>query len=294
MRRMLAVAGMALGVGLLGVPGGGARAVEPAPTAAPAGAAELRFVRSGETVGAIPLADLRERCGAQVITLDDPYYGKRKTYRACPLAEVLRLGFGVPVGELPGEDVVFRASDGYARPASRAVVAEEGGFVAFSDADLDHGGAPAWSPIDRRQVDPAPFYVVWTHPEQADSHRYPWPYALVEVEVTTLAERFPNTVPRSAPRGSPAQAGYEIFKSECVACHAMNGEGGKVGPDLNVPRSIVEYRPTEQIMAYIRDPQSFRYTSMPAHKHLSDRQLADLVAYFEAMRNEKHDPGPRS
>ena len=73
----------------------------------------------------------------------------------------------------------------------------------------------------------------------------------------------------------------------------MNGEGGSVGPDLNVPRSIVEYRPADQIKAYVRNPQSFRYTSMPAHPHLTDADLDALVAYFSHMSEHKRDPGPR-
>jgi cytochrome c1 len=35
---------------------------------------------------------------------------------------------------------------------------------------------------------------------------------------------------------------------------------------------------------------------MPPHPHLSDADLDDLVAYFAAMRERKHDPdaAPRS
>jgi cytochrome c2 len=73
-------------------------------------------------------------------------------------------------------------------------------------------------------------------------------------------------------------------------CHSINTEGGKVGPDLNVPRSIVEYRPMEQIKAYIRNPQSFRYTTMPAHPQLTDDDLAALVEYFRAMSTLKYEP----
>ena len=58
-----------------------------------------------------------------------------------------------------------------------------------------------------------------------------------------------------------------------------------------MPRSIVEYRPAEQIKAYVRDPASFRYTSMPPHPGLSDADLDALVAYFAAMKDRKHDPG---
>ena len=71
---------------------------------------------------------------------------------------------------------------------------------------------------------------------------------------------------------------------------AINGEGGKVGPELNVPQSIVEYRPSAQIKAYIRNPEIFRYTTMPAHPGLSDADLDALLAYFQAMQSRKHDP----
>jgi hypothetical protein len=71
----------------------------------------------------------------------------------------------------------------------------------------------------------------------------------------------------------------------------MNGQGGRVGPDLNVPRSIVEYRPRAQIAAFIRNPESFRYSSMPAHLHLSDLQLEAIIQYFEVMQHQKFDPG---
>ena len=73
----------------------------------------------------------------------------------------------------------------------------------------------------------------------------------------------------------------------------MNREGGRVGPELNVPQSIVEYRETEQLKAYIREPTRFRYTAMPAHPGLSDQDLDDLVAYFQAMRFQKHDPATK-
>ena len=66
-----------------------------------------------------------------------------------------------------------------------------------------------------------------------------------------------------------------------------------MGPDLNVPQSIVEYRPIEQVKAYIRDPQTFRYSTMPAHRDLSDAQLDQLIGYFKVMKSLKHDPGAR-
>ena len=63
-----------------------------------------------------------------------------------------------------------------------------------------------------------------------------------------------------------------------------------MGPELNVPQSIVEYRPEAQIRAYIRNPQTFRYGNMPPHPALSERDLDEIVAYLGAMRGRKFDP----
>jgi mono/diheme cytochrome c family protein len=250
----------------------------------------LRFERDGELLRELPLEKLRDACPESTVEIArDPYYQRPKRFRALPLQCVLRAG----LGSAPAADanVFLRARDGYTKPASGARLAESGGWLAFADADRTRGEDLGWEPIDRRQVDPAPFYLVWTGPEQNDPHRYPWPYQLAAIELAPFASRFPLTQPSTAQPGSPAWQGFAVFRNECIACHAVNGQGGRVGPELNVPRSIVEYRPAAQIKAYIRDPSSFRYTSMPSHLHLSDAQLDALVAYFEAMKGNKHDPG---
>jgi mono/diheme cytochrome c family protein len=265
-------------------------AVAPACKVAVASPVGLRFLQGGKT-RSVERTELARLCGVRRITIEDPYYGRRKEFLACPLRDALKQGFGIADADLAKLDVIFRASDGYAKPSTGAVVSEDGGWLAFSDADRGTVESPKWDPIDRKQVDPAPFYVVWEKEPQRDTHRYPWPYQLVQIELTSVAQAYPLVVPTEAATGSPELAGFTIFKTECISCHAMNGQGGKIGPDLNVPRSIVEYRPEDQIREYIRDPLAFRYTSMPAHKHLGDAQLDALVAYFRSMSRHKHDPG---
>ena len=251
-----------------------------------AGSPTLRFLRDDAEVTTLDLDTLRRRCPTETITVDDPYYERRVRYLACPLREVVRLGLGNDASALAGRDVLFRAHDGYAKPASGARVAESGGYVAYADADRSGGFAP----LGRKGVDPGPFYVVWTGATQRDTHAYPWPYQLEAIEVTDLARRYPHTAPREAPPDSLAWAGFDLFRGGCIACHAVNGEGGTVGPDLNIPLSIVEYRPVEQLKRYIRNPAAFHYGNMPPQEHLSARDLDALIAYFEAMKTQKHDP----
>jgi len=252
------------------------------PPAQPARGAEaaLRFVRAGEPARERSAAELAAACEETVVAVEDPYYERPKRFRAWPLACVLEQGFGAPAATLAGEEVLLRALDGYTRATDGAVLAEPGGHLAFADADRKDGG---FDPIDYRQADPAPFYVVWKGAGEKDVVRYPWPYQLAEIEVVRVEDRFPRAVPKGAAAGSPARRGFEVFRRSCLQCHAINGDGGRVGPELNQPRSIVAYRPEAQLREFIRDPQQFRYTQMPANPHLSDADLDALIAYFRHM-----------
>src|SRR6185369_5711005 len=115
-------------------------------------AAGLDFVRDGAVVRHLDAAELATACTLETIEVEDAYYESHKRYRACPLVNVLTAGFGVPLAELDAEDVLFRALDGYVKPASLARVTEAGGFVAFQEADRPDGFAP----MGRRALDPGP------------------------------------------------------------------------------------------------------------------------------------------
>ena len=258
--------------------------------AEPEQAATLRFLHDGRELAALPLAELLACCAPREIVLDDPYYGAPKRFRALPLAAVLARGFGAEASSasFASAEILLRAHDGYTRTASGAQLLSDGAFLAFADAEHPDGG---FFPIDRRQVDPAPFYLVWQGEGHRDTNVWPWPYQLVEIEIADFAAKFPHVPPPGAAPGSAPQRGFAVFRADCIACHAINGEGGKVGPELNVPRSIVEYREPALLKQFIRDPRSFRYTSMPSHPQLTDADLDALVAYFTHMSVHKHDPG---
>ncbi len=275
--------GLALAAGLLA-------ALATAPPAR-AAAAELRYLERGEEVARHSLAVLRAACPPERVAVDDPYYERPKAFWALPAACVLAQGLPATSAAARDGNLFLRAADGYVRPARAGALASADAWVAFSDAALADTpeAPPRWEPIDRRQLDPGPFYLIWSGAGQNDPHRFPWPYQLVAVEAAPFDTEYPHLVP-GAEAGAATARGFGLFRDQCVSCHSMNGEGGTVGPDLNVPQSIVEYRPVEQIRAFIRDPGSFRLTSMPAHRHLSDGDLDDLVAYFRAMAARKHLP----
>mgnify|MGYP000256278278 CR=1 FL=1 len=236
---------------------------------------------------------LRNICPAQEVEVDDPYHARRMRYRALPLTCVLDAGFAGRGGasSLRNEGLLLRALDGYTRPVSGRELLEPGAFLAYGEPDLlrDKAAPSPFSPIDRRQVDPSPFYLVWTGTSRGDPHETPWPYQLATIEIAPFEAAFPKTVPAGLEATDPGWTGYALFQEACASCHSINGQGGKIGPDLNIPRSIIEYRPIPQIRAYVRNPQATRYTSMPAHPHLTETDLDGLIAYFQSMSERKHD-----
>lgn len=255
-----------------------------APEAAPASPqpdAELRFLGDGASSTPLTREALAAAIPVQRISTLDPYYQRSKRFSALPLRAVLALGF--PQLELAKSEFVLRALDGYSVPIEGSRLVHQSAYLAVADLD-----APGWEPIGPRKVSPAPYYVIWSGTDKLDLEQFPRPWALASIEHTSLESLYPHTVPPA--EDASAGRGYALFRRDCIRCHAVNREGGRVGPDLNVPRSIIEYRPVAQLREYIRAPQSFRYGAMPPHPQLSDEDLDGLIAYFRAMSTHKYDP----
>lgn len=248
---------------------------------APDDGSALTFVRDGKVVKTLSRAELTAAITPETIEGFDPYYGKHKRFRALKLSRVLEKGFGA--GALDREEFVLRARDGYAVPMRGSLVTEDGAYVAIEDLDV-----AGWEPIGPQHANPGPFYLVWSKAEQANLDSHPRPWELEKIEIARFDAIYPHTSP-GAPDGSPAAKGYAIFRDGCIKCHAINREGGHVGPDLNVPQNVTEYRPEDQIRAYIKNPATFRYGNMPAHPDLTDADLDALIAYLRAMKDKKHE-----
>jgi mono/diheme cytochrome c family protein len=244
--------------------------------------ATLTFVRDGKTVATVTRADLVSSSTPATIEGFDPYYGKNKRFRAIDLKHVLAKGFGSTDG-LDKLEFVLRARDGYAVPMRGALVMEDGAYVAIEDLEV-----AGWEPIGPQHANPGPFYLVWSKPEQTNLDSHPRPWELEKIEIAKFDTIYPHTSPGEG--ASPAALrGYDSFRDRCIKCHAINREGGHVGPDLNVPQNVTEYRPEDQIRAYIKNPASFRYGNMPGHPDMKDDELDGIIAYLRAMKDKKHD-----
>lgn len=243
----------------------------------------LEFTDEGRAVAKISLSELTRQIQTETFTAFDPYYGKTKTYRALPFDKVMKLGFK-GMSALDDKEIVLRARDGYTVPFRPALANEPGSYIAVEDVE-----SPSWDPIGPQKANPGPFYFVWKEPSQQNLETHPRPWQLAQIEIARFEVKFPHTVPTGEPTGSLAQKGYDLFRDRCFRCHAVNREGGRVGPDLSLPKNVLEYRTEAEVRAYIKNPLALRYGNMPPHPDLTDADLDALIGYLSAMKSRKHD-----
>ncbi|TXD34917.1 cytochrome c [Lujinxingia vulgaris] len=253
-----------------------------APDVASGDGATLIFAQGSEEVARKKIPE----GPTEQVSVDDPYYEKTKTFRAVPLLPLLQEAFGMTSAELERQDFVLEAIDGYAAPVTGARLSEPGAYLAFQDMEY----SPRWETIGPGQVDPAPLYLIWTEEHQRDTATYPRPWQLRRIIITSPESSRELSAPLGLDKGHEAWAGYELFQARCVQCHAINRSGGRVGPELNLPMNITEYREREQTLRFIQNAQAFRYSQMPAFDDLSQAQLDSLWSYLEAMRDRKKQP----
>jgi len=237
----------------------------------------LTFISGDKEVLRLTPADMAKRPAARTISVEDPFYKTTKRYKAVPLKDLLTAAYGGSWGENTLGEALFDARDGYRSHARVSVLMNDGGMIAFADAD-----APEWRPIPKGVV-PGPFYLVWTGPGQTPDKGFPWPWQVTGVKMTVLEDEYPDALPKGASPDAAAVRGWTIFKRSCISCHAMSGAGGTVGPDLNAPRGITRYHSKSFLKAYIRKPSSFRHTKMPDFDDLDSSELNDLLSYFKHM-----------
>lgn len=246
--------------------------------------ASLSFTEDGKQVGSISLSQITQTLDVREIAAFDPYYQHNKRWRAVSIERLLLAGFDRDPSALVDDEFVLRAEDGFAAYFPGKRLLEGGAYVAVSDLDQ-----PDWEPIGPRKDNPGPFYLVWAKPDQLDLETHARPWQLVSIEIVAFDRQFPHVRPVGAAVPQAAIRGFETFRVQCLPCHAINRSGGRVGPELNVPRNILEYRDPSVVEAFIKNPLKFRYTVMPAHPNMTSSDLTDLIAYFRVMKTQKND-----
>jgi mono/diheme cytochrome c family protein len=235
----------------------------------------------------LTLRDLKKRLPVSTLTVDDPVYKIRKTYEGFWLKDVLKLVQTLPdfeKGAGKDHEIIFHCRDGYSPTTLLSNLKNHQALLAFRDTSAPKGQNWVSFTQGKAQITPAPFYLVW----DVSGESYPWPYQLVGMELINFADKFSKIYPEDVKKDSSAFRGFRIFKDDCLRCHSINLQGGVLGPELNIPKNILEYWTRSNLIEFIKNSESFRARSkMPSFPNLSSSQIEDVLSYLEWAKDNK-------
>lgn len=75
----------------------------------------------------------------------------------------------------------------------------------------------------------------------------------------------------------------------CNTCHIVNGQGGKLGPDL----TTIGFRKNEQWLdTWLKDPHQWKPGTLMPNFYLNDQNRKALVAYLASLKGQEYRDNP--
>ena len=253
----------------------------------------LAFSLHAAPIRSLNVSELSRIVGPSVIRVFEPYEEREVEFLAIPFASVLDSLYGDDWRAQPELLLVFTCSDGYQPTLPVQRVLDHEAWLAFDRVGEDGFSIYKLESGSRKRIDVSPFYLIWHNLENAELREegdYGWPYQLVGVDLVRSRVRFPRSAP-AEDAAAEVIAGYAAFGVHCNRCHAMNGEGGAIGPELNSPINPIEYRELDWLRRWIDDPAKIVPTSRMPRLNPALRNRAEtiesLLAYMGAMSKRK-------
>ena len=265
---------------LLGICMASARAEPTRPVLTITGGADTKHFTAAELLSRADLASLEIPPNVD--------YKVSLTVQAVPLLDLLA---AIPLEGL--DRLEASATDGFVAQIPLALIeaGKSGGSVAW--IAVENPNYP-WPKLPGKDASAGPFYLIWQYPEGSRVSSEQWPYMLKKLTAVQSPQlRWPQLkVDAVIPADAPARHGEEVFITQCLPCHRLNGGGGsEIGPDLGQPMAATDYLTEAGIRALVRDPKSVRtwpQQQMPAFPPtvLPDTHLNALIAYLKQIANQ--------
>jgi mono/diheme cytochrome c family protein len=269
-------------------------------------AQEIGFFDQGVQQKSLTLSELQKVSPAQVVKVKNPIDGAVTEFRAFPVLPILKSIYGERFAA--ADEVQLKCADGYQPTVSASRFRQRVGYLAYERADGKSFVATQKSPPKKTTV-LGPFYLVWeTGPSVAAVELdTAWPYQVVGVDLVEFKKKFSRIYPPEGASDS-VKAGFLEFKQRCLKCHTVNGQGGDMGPELNVPVNVTEYFDQKWLAQWIENPSLVRrgakmpsgvpdlLKAKPPHRSEAEttekrkQVVQQILEYLSAMKAKKASP----
>ncbi|AOW10862.1 c-type cytochrome [Flavobacterium gilvum] len=218
-----------------------------------------------------------------VTVINDPVYHKTKKYRAVSALLLVKNEIDLSKIDIKNTKIIFECIDGYKPEMPLELFLKAKPFLAFKDVDAPKG--TNWEKIVKNgnEMDANPFYLVYTS-ISTDNQEYKWPYNLIKIHLEPLNKSIKELFPSN---NKKVEVGYNLFQKQCITCHAINGIGGTMGPELNYPKSVTEYWKEKELVDYIVDPASFRNKVKMPTLGITKQESQEIVDYLKYMSEHR-------
>lgn len=218
-----------------------------------------------------------------VTVINDPVYHKTKKYQAVNAVNIVKNEVDLSKIDIKNTITVFECIDGYKPEMPLELFLKAKPYLAFKDVDAPNGSN--WERIikDGNEMNADPFYLVYTSAEAVKNQEYKWPYNVIKFQL--VPKNINNALePENDERASK---GFVLFQKYCTTCHAINGIGGEMGPELNYPKNVTEYWKETELVDYIINPASFRHKVKMPTLGITKQQSEEIVDYLKYMSERK-------
>lgn len=150
-------------------------------------------------------------------------------------------------------------------------------FIAsmLKDPALMYPGQRKMQKYDMSDRDIAAMVAFFEWIGKIDTNGFPPKPDLVQNSTASLTAAAPAI---NAVTGSAAKPA--VFGQVCIACHAVGGVGGAVGPALD---GVSRRRDTAYLKAWLKDPLAVKADSKMPKLPLSDEDVEALVSYLSTL-----------
>jgi cytochrome c2 len=218
-----------------------------------------------------------------ITVINDPVYHKTKKYNAVNALLLLKTEIDLSKVDIKNTLIIFECVDGYKPEMSLELFLKSNAFLAFKDVDAPKDSN--WETIVKNgnEMNADPFYLVYTSTPK-DNQEYKWPYNVIKFRLESKNKNIEALRPKDDQK---AMKGFALYQKHCITCHAINGIGGEMGPELNYPKSVTEYWKENELVDYIIDPASFRHKVKMPTLGINKQQSEEIVYYLKYMSKKK-------